>query len=176
MTTIWQDIKYAFRTLLKNPGFMVVAVIILALGIGINTTAFSVINAVLFRPLPVKQPDRLFSLSINTREQVYDDTFSYPDLEFLRENTDVFDGILTFLKIPLSWQRSQTRKVMTEWVSQDYFDVLGIRTCLGRLFSPEEQSVPNTYPVAVLSQAFWRTEFNGDPDILGTDVMVNGKN
>jgi len=88
MTTIWQDIKYAFRTLLKNPGFAVVAVMVLALGIGINTTAFSVINAVLFRPLPVKEPDSLFSLSIHTREQVYDDSFSYPDLEFFRDNAD----------------------------------------------------------------------------------------
>lgn len=176
MTTIWQDIKYAFRTLRKNPGFAVVAVLVLALGIGINTTVFSVINAVLFRPLPVKQPDQLFSMSIHTREQVYDDNFSYPDLEFFQKNTGVFDGILTFSKMQLSWQRSQTHKVMTEWVSRDYFDVLGIRTCLGRLFSPEEQSVPNTYPVAVLSHAFWCTEFSSDSDILGTDVIVNGKN
>lgn len=176
MTTIWQDIKYAFRTLRKNPGFTFVAILVLSLGIGINTTAFSVINAVLFRPLPVKQPDSLFSLSIHTREQVYDDNFSYPDLEFFQKNTNVFEGVLTFSKMRLSWQRSQTHKVMTEWVSRDYFNVLGIRTCLGRLFSPEEQSIPNTYPVAVLSQAFWSTEFNGDPDILGTDVIVNGKN
>ncbi|HCO93149.1 MAG TPA: hypothetical protein DIU00_04225, partial [Phycisphaerales bacterium] len=176
MTTIWQDIKYAFRTLLKNPGFAVVAVLVLALGIGINTTAFSVINAVLFRPLPVKQPDSLFSLSIHTREQVYDDNFSYSDLEFFQKNANVFEGVLTFTKMQLSWQRTQTHKVMTEWVSRDYFDVLGIRTCLGRLFSSEEKSVPNTYPVAVLSYAFWRTEFSGNPDILGTDVIVNGKN
>jgi len=176
MTTIWQDIKYAFRTLRKNPGFMVVAILVLALGIGINATAFSVINAVLFRPLPVKQPDSLFSLSIHTREQVYGDSFSYPDLEFFRDNADVFEGVLTFTKMRLSWQGSQTRKVMIEWGSRDYFDVLGIRTCLGRLFSPEEQSVPNTYPVVVLSQAFWRTEFSSDPDILGTDVIINGQN
>jgi predicted permease len=176
MMTIWQDIKYAFRTLRKNPGFAVVAVLVLALGIGINSTAFSVINAVLFRPLPVKQPDSLFSLSIHTREQVYDDNFSYPDLEFLRNNADVFEGVLTFTKMRLSWQSNQTHKVMTEWVSRDYFDVLGIRTCLGRLFSSEERSVPNTYPVAVLSFAFWHTEFSSNPDILGTDVIVNGKN
>jgi len=176
MTTIWQDIKYAFRTLRKNPGFAVVAVLVLALGIGINTTTFSVINAALFRPLPVKQPDQLFSLSIHTREQVYDDNFSYPDLEFFRKNTDVFDGILTFTKMPLSWQRSQTHKVTTEWVSRDYFDALGIRTCIGRLFSPEERSVPNTYPVAVISHLFWQTEFGSNPEILGKDVIVNGRN
>ena len=176
MTTIWQDIKFAFRTLRKNPGFAVVAVMVLALGIGINTTAFSVINAVLFRPLPVKQPDRLFSLSIHTREQVYDDTFSYPDLEFLRDNADVFEGVLTFRKMSLPWQRHHTRKVTGEWVSRDYFNILGVKTSLGRFFSLEEQTVPNAYPVAILSHAFWRSEFDGSEDILGTDIIINNKN
>ena len=176
MTTIWQDIEYAFKTLRKNPGFAVVAVMVMALGIGINTTAFSVINAVLFRPLPVKQPDSLFSMSIHTREQVYDDTFSYPDLEFLRDNADVFEGVLTFRKMSLPWQRHHTRKVTGEWVSRDYFNILGVKTSLGRFFSLEEQSVPNAYPVAILSHAFWRSEFDGSEDILGTDIIINNKN
>jgi len=176
MTTIWQDIKYAFRTLRKNPGFAVVAVLVLALGIGVNTTAFSVINAVLFRPLPVKQPDSLFSLSIHTREQVYDDTFSYPDLEFFRDNADVFEGVLTFSKMSLPWQRHHTRKVTGEWVSRDYFNILGVKISLGRFFSLEEQSAPNAYPVVVLSHAFWRSEFDGSEDILGTDIIFNNKN
>ena len=176
MTTIWQDIKYAFRTLQKNPGFAVIAVMVLALGIGINTTAFSVINAVLFRPLPVEKPESLFSLSIHTREQVYDDNFSYPDLEFFRENADVFEGVFTFAKMPLLWQRHHTRKVMTEWISRDYFKILGVKNSLGRFFSLEEQSAPNSYPVAVLSHAFWKNEFDGSEDILGTDIIINNKN
>ena len=176
MGTILQDIRYGFRMLLKSPGFTAVAVLTLALGIGINTTVFSVVNAVLFRPLPVKQPDQLFSISIHTQERVYDGIFSYPDLEFFQDNADVFEGVLTFQKMPLSWQRHNTRKIMAEWVSRDYFNVLGVKTCLGRFFSLEEQSVPNAYPVAVLSHTFWCTEFNSNPDILGTDVIINSKN
>lgn len=176
MSTLFNDIKYAFRQLRKSPGFAIVVISILSLGIGINATAFSVVNTVLFRPLPVKEPDRLFSLSIHTQEKIYDGTFSYPDLEFFQDNADVFEGVLTFTKMPLSWQRQHTRKIMAEWVSRDYFNILGVKTCLGRFFSPEEQSVPNTYPVAVLSHAFWSREFNSNPDILGTDVIINNEN
>jgi len=177
MGTLAQDIKYAFRQLCKNPGFAAVVILILALGIGINATAFSVVNAVLFRPLPVKEPDQLFSLSIHTREQVYDGTFSYPDLEFFQNNAQVFEGALTFQKMPLpwQWQRHQTRKILGEWVSRDYFNILGVKTSLGRFFNHEEQSVPNAYPVAVLSHAFWNSEFDRSPDILGTEIVLNNQ-
>jgi len=162
----------------KNPGFSVVVILILGLGIGINATAFTVINAVLFRPLPVKDPQQLCSLSIHTQEQVYDGTFTYPDLEFFQDNADVFEGVLTFKSMSRSWQwqRDRTRGILAEWVSRDYFNILGVKTSLGRSFSLEEQSVPNAYPVVVLSHAFWSSEFDSSPDILGTDIIINDKN
>ncbi len=174
--TLGYDVRYGWRQLRRNPGFSAVVVVVLALGIGVNTAVFSIVNAVLFRPLPVRQPDRLFSLSIHTREQVYDDSFSYPEVEFLRENADVLEGVLTFQKMSLSWQRQYTRKARAEWVSRDYFNLLGITTSLGRLFTSEEQSVPDAYPVAVLSHAFWRSEFDGREDVLGADIVFNNRN
>ncbi|MBL7184902.1 MAG: ABC transporter permease [Phycisphaerae bacterium] len=178
MSTFLNDLKYAFRQLHKNPGFAVVVILILALGIGINATAFTVVNAVLFRPLPVKDPQQLCSLSIHTQEQVYDGTFTYPDLEFFQDNADVFEGVLTFKSMSLSWQwqPNQTRKILAEWVSRDYFNILGVKTSLGRSFNLEEQSVPNAYPVVVLSHAFWSSEFDSSPDILGTDIIISSKN
>jgi predicted permease len=178
MTTVINDLKYAIRQLHKNPGFSLVVILILALGIGINATAFTVINAVLFRPLPVKEPDQLFSLSIHTQEKVYDGMFSYPDLEFFQDNADAFEGVFTFKKMQLTWQwqPNQTRKIMTEWVSRDYFSTLGVKTCVGRSFTVEEQSVPNAYPVVVLSHAFWSSQLAGSPDVLGTDMIINGRN
>ena len=175
MTT---DFKYALRQLRKNPGFSMVVIVILALGIGINATAFTFINAILFRPLQVREPDQLFSLSIHTQDEVLDDRFSYPDLEFLQTNADVLEGVFTFKQWSLRWrfQPNQTREIQTEWVSRDYFKTLGVAACLGRSFSKEELSVPNAYPVAILSHAFWNREFEGSPDVLGTDMVVNGKN
>ena len=178
MSTLINDLKYAVRQLHKNPGFALIVILILALGIGINATAFTVVNAILFRPLPVKEPDQLFSLSIHTQEKIYDSTFTYPDLEFFQDNADVFEGVLTFKSMSRSWQwqPNQTRKIVAEWVSRDYFNTLGVKTCLGRFFSSEEQSVPNAYPVVVLSHAFWSREFNSSPDILGTDIIISSRN
>ena len=175
MGTTFQDIRYSFRMLHKNPGFAIIVILILSLGIAINATAFSVVNAILFRPLPVKEPDRLFSMSIHTQEKTYDGTFSYPDLEFFRNNADVFGGVFTFQKMSLSLKRYHVRKIMVEWVSRDYFNILGIKPSMGRFFSIEEQSVPNTYPIAVLSHTFWKREFDGRENILGTDIVLNNK-
>jgi len=178
MSVFFHDLKYAFRQLCKNPGFSVVVILILALGIGINATAFTFINAILFRPLPVREPDQLYSVAVHTQDEVFDNRFSYPDLEFLQSNADVFEGVFTFRQWSLRWQYqpNQTRKIQTEWVSRDYFKTLGVHTCLGRSFSDEELSVPNAYPVAILSHAFWNSQFEGSPDVLGTGMIVNGKN
>ena len=175
MTT---DLKYAFRQLRKNPGFSVVVILILALGIGINATAFTFVNAILFRPLQVREPEQLFSLSIHTQEEVFDNRFSYLDLEFLQSHADVLEGVFTFKQWPLKWQfqPNQTREIQTEWVSRDYFKTLGVHTCLGRFFNEEELSVPDAYPVVILSHAFWNRQFEGSPDVLGSDMIVNGRN
>jgi predicted permease len=177
MSHFVNDLKYAVRQLRKNPGFSVVVILILALGIGINATAFTFINAILFRPLQVREPDQLFSLSIHTQDEVFDGRFSYPDLEFLQSNSDVFEGVLTFKKmsVPWQWQPNQTRDIQAEWVSRDYFETLGVNTCLGRAFSDQELSVPKAYPVAILSHAFWSGQFESSPDVLGTDLNLNGR-
>ncbi|NQV31684.1 MAG: ABC transporter permease, partial [Phycisphaeraceae bacterium] len=125
----------------------------------------------------VKEPDQLVSLAIHTQEKIYDSTFTYPDLEFFQDNADVFEGVLTFKSMSHSWQwqRDQTRKIVAEWVSRDYFNTLGVKTCVGRFFSAQEQSVPNAYPVVVLNHAFWTREFNSSSDILGTDIIINDR-
>lgn len=176
MSHLTNDLKYALRQVRKNPGFSMVVILILALGIGINATAFTFINAILFRPLQVREPEQLFSLSIHTQEEVFDNRFSFRDLEFLQENAALFEGVFTFRQWPLKWefQPNQTRDVNTEWVSRDYFSELGVGTCLGRSFNDEELSVPNAYPVAILSHAFWSREFDKQPDVLGMEMKING--
>src|SRR5213594_3626674 len=169
------DLRFAFRQLLKNPGFSTVAVLTLALGIGANTAAFSWIQTVLLRSVPgVAESDRLIVIAPRHVSGNLIDTMSYPDLKDLAAHQELFTGIVASQYAPVSL----TIGPEPEWawaqaVTANFFDVLGVRPALGRAFLPEEESTPGGHPVVVLSHAFWQRRFSGDSNIIGRSLTLN---
>ncbi len=170
METLIKDIRHAVRLLWKNPGFTTVATLALALGIGANSTIFSLANSVFLRPLPVPEPNRLVWL-FNDRES----SVSYPD--YLDYNqADIFSGILAYNWVPLNLGgEGQAERVQGALVSANYFDVLSVRVERGRSFLPQEDLTSGASPVAVISHALWQRRFGSDPDVLGKMVVLNGQ-
>lgn len=176
MRDLWQDVKYGLRMLAKNPGFTAVAVITLALGIGLNASIFSVVNAVLLRPLPVQEPNQLVG-AYNTapNEFVSHVPMSFADFKDLRESSQSFTGLLAYATVPLATdQQGQTQILTAEMVSGSYFSVLGVTPVLGRTFTQDEDLVPGKDLVAVLSHAGWQRRFGSDPGIVGRTIRLNG--
>jgi putative ABC transport system permease protein len=175
MTQLFQDLRYGFRMLAKNPGFTAVAVLTLALGIGASTTVFSWIENVLLRPLPgLEQPEELVSFETNANNGEYVQ-LSYPDYRDYRDHLRLVSGLAATQITPLSLgQADHADQVWGEMVSGNYFAVLGARPALGRTFSPDEYGdKPGAFPVAVISDRLWRTYFNADPQIVGKSIRVN---
>jgi predicted permease len=179
-----QDLRHASRSLAHNPGFTLVAVITLALGIGVNTTLFSAYNAVALKPLPVSDPDRVMRLErwqkSNRGEMQY--AFSYLEYLYCRDHNDVVSGLaaaswpVSVLASVSTGEQTDARKIeklQGQLVSASYFDALGINATLGRTFLPEEDRSPGANPVVVLSFPFWQRAFHGDPRILGRLLRVN---
>src|SRR5262245_24136379 len=183
MQTVWQALRYGARMLLKSAGFTVIAVLTLALGIGANTAIFSLTDQVLLRRLPVERPEELVVLrSPGPRTgRVWSDgdsaaSFSYPMYKALRDRGgDAFSGLLARFAIPLSVAGAgQTERADGELVSGNYFEVLGVRPALGRVFNQEDDRTPGAHPVVVLSYAYWTRRFGADPAILNKALTVNG--
>ncbi len=170
------NLRYALRTLRKSPGFTVVAVLSLAFGIGVNTTMFSIINAVLLRPLPVDQPGEIVEVYTSTGSEDFPQSvFSYPDYVDLRENNDVFAGVAAHAMAVASLRQGndEPATVMAEVVSADFFDVMGVAPLLGRTFAADEGITEGTHPVVVLGHGFWSSNFGADPDVVGRQVSIN---
>ena len=168
-----KDLRYAMRSLLKRPGFVAVAVITLALGIGANTAIFSLVNAVLLRSLPVERPNEIVSVAMRGKDDSMS-AFSYPNYRDFRDRNEALSGLLVYRFVPVSLSRSGgNERIWGYEVSGNYFDVLGVKAIKGRTFLPEEDKTPLAHPVAVLSYASWQRRFGGDPDIVGKDVLLN---
>lgn len=181
MHTLWQDIRYGLRMLAKNPGFTAIAILTLALGIGANTAIFSLMDQILLRRLPVRNPQDLVILrspGIQTGH-VWSDgdgaqSFSYPVYKGLRDNTSRVSGMLARFAFSASISsRGQTERGLGEVVSGNYFEVLGVQPAFGRLFTSEDERVPGGHPFVVLSHAYWMQHFGGDPGILNQALLVN---
>ncbi|HKU73019.1 MAG TPA: ABC transporter permease [Pyrinomonadaceae bacterium] len=171
MDSIIKDIRYAIRGLLKRPGFTLIAVLTLALGIGANTAIFSAINATLMRTQPVSDPDGLVYVFNGPSGSI----FSYPDYVALRDQNNVFDGLVAWGGITASLNSNdQTDLVTGAIVSGNFFDVLGVRAQRGRLISPEDDKTPGAHPVAVISQGLWQKRFAADPNVVGRQLLLNG--
>jgi predicted permease len=181
---IFQDLRYAFRVLSKTPGFTAIAVLTLALGIGANTALFSVVNAVLLRPLPVRDPQQLVALSnptasgqiagLQTDERTF---FTYHEFEGLRDNNQVLSGIFAFSSsqslAPVSIAPSEPGSLtQVEMVSGGYFGVLGVSAELGHTFSTEVDQGRNGFPQVVLSHAFWQRRMQADPAVIGKKIRI----
>jgi predicted permease len=175
--TLFQDIRYAWRTLRKDPGFALVGVLTLALGIGANTAIFSMVDSFLLRPLPVKDPAQIVSLAYQQKKGPLQNNFSVPELEDLQRQTsaalsDVFAfqfgaGGIT--------RNGKTQPVTVNYVSGNFFTALGIKPELGRFIVPGEGDPSVVNPVLVLGYNYWKTHFGADPSIVGQTVSYNGQ-
>jgi putative ABC transport system permease protein len=171
MTILMQDLKYGFRMLVKNPDFAAVAVLSLALGIGANSAVFSVAEAALLRSWPAKEPERLAKI-IATTPQGRDDMFSYPDYRDLGEQSGSLAGIAAWSRHGHTLRAgTESQFVLDDWVSPNYFSVLGINAQLGRTFSPEPNR--SNEPVVVVSDTLWHRVFNADPKLVGKAILLN---
>ncbi len=179
MDGIFQDIRYAIRMLVKSPGFTLVAVISLALGIGANTTIFTVVNAVMLNPLPVEDSSRL--VQINTTDESnpsiagFNLPVSFPNFEDIRDQNDVFEEVFTtgFPQLTLSGDRREPAQVNGFLVTANFFDALGVRPVKGRGFLPDEDQHKGGDQVVVLSYALWQREFGADAGIIGKPIILN---
>jgi putative ABC transport system permease protein len=174
MAGLIQDLRYALRQLRKSPGFTSVALITLALGIGANTAIFSVVNAVLLRPLPYLHPDRLVFLA-ETSKQVPDMSISMADFADWRAMNSVFESTVAYQtdSVTLTGQ-GQAEQLQMRRVTAGLFPTLGVRPILGRPLEPEDDKV-GAPPVAMLSDAMWANRFNRDPNILGKRLTLDGE-
>src|SRR5271163_2311027 len=196
MHTFWQDLRFAWRMLAKNPVFTAIAILTLALGIGANTAIFSLVNAVMLQSLPVRHPEQLVvprwsshSAPENMGSDSYGDcgehgrpgpnpggcSFSYPMFKELREQKTIFSNVAAFAgpaRIDLSGNGSATM-ARGELVSGDYFQTLGVPAALGRTLEPSDEQ-PNAAPVVVLNYGYWQSAFGGSAAAIGKTIRLNG--
>jgi putative ABC transport system permease protein len=174
LETVWQDVRYGLRMLVKNPGFTAVAVLTLALGIGANTAIFSVVNAVLLRPFPYQDPDRLVIVWETQLQRGLPFMFaSPPTYADWREQNRVFEEVAAFTDRPFFLEgEDETVQVHGAEVSASLFPLLGVQPLLGRTFSSEEVT-PGGSRAVVLGQSLWERRFGGDPGIIGRVVTIN---
>lgn len=170
------NLQYGWRLLLKSPVFTLGAVISLAIGIAANTAVFSLINAILLRPLPVAEPTRLVNLHGTASDGSSYHSFSYLNYrDYGERTTGVFSGLLAYSLSPLSWSvGDQAETGLGFVVSENYFSVLGLTPAAGRFFSSEEGASGGGAPVAVISHRLWRSRFGTDRALIGGPVKING--
>jgi predicted permease len=175
------ELRYALRNLRRTPVFAAVAIGSLALGIGANTAIFSLLDQVLLRTLPVKNPQELVRMYFGDgpfrgSQRCNSDCVSYPTYKDLRDRNQVFSGVLARWPIAMSLAESdRTERVRGELVSGNYFDVLGVRPAMGRMFTQNDDVRPNGHPLAILSYGYWQSRFAGDASVLNRSVHVNGQ-
>jgi putative ABC transport system permease protein len=178
---MWNDIRFGLRTLRRSPIFTAVAVLSLALGIGANTSIFSLLSQVMFRLLPVAEPERLVVFHTEGQREGtsssdnHEAVFSYPMYRDMRDRSQVLEGVIARSSTAVSLSSSgQTERARAELVSGNFFEVLGVRAALGRVFTPDDDRVPGGHPVIVLGYGYWKRRFGGDPALLNQKVNING--
>jgi putative ABC transport system permease protein len=175
MNALWQDLRYGVRMLMKNPGFTLIAVISLAVGVGANTAIFSVVNAALLRPSPVEEPEELVGLYRKIPQDPNYNRFSYPNYVDVRDRNQVFESLAAYYFTPFNLSGAgQTERVNGKVVSGNYFSTLGVKMSQGRAFLPEEDRTPNANSVAVIGYGLWQRRFGGDPALVGKTITLNG--
>jgi putative ABC transport system permease protein len=174
MGTLWQDLRYGIRMLAKNPGFTAVAIITLALGIGANTAIFSVVNAVVLRPLPYADAGRLISLEENGHHG-HQLSISYPDLLDWQQQNQVFENIAGFQSASFNLAGEyQPERIPGRNVTHNFFATLGATPFLGRDFLPEDDH-SGANPVVIVSHSFWERVLGADPNAIGKTLPLNGR-
>ena len=175
MENLLQDLRFGFRTLTKNPAFAIVAIIALSLGTGANSAIFSVVNAVLLRPLPYGDPDRVMMVwghNVRTGDKQF--PISVPDYNDFREQNTVFEQMATFSYEDFNLKSGdEPEHTQGTEVSSNFFDTFGVHAAIGRTFSPEDGR-PGADRVVVISDGLWRRRFGADPGILARTILLNG--
>jgi predicted permease len=169
------DLRYGLRMLRKSPGFTAIAILTLALGIGANTAIFSLVDSLLLRPLPVKDPGQLAVIAFRQGQGPLQTQFSAADLRDIRAQSaeafsDMLGHMLAFDGISLN---GKADRAFSEYVTGNFFSMLGMKPYAGRLFFPSEGETPGADPVTVLSYSYWKAHFGGDPNIVGKRILVN---
>src|SRR5215510_6023934 len=176
METFLQDVRYGLRILGKSPGFTLVAVLTLALGIGANTAIFSLVNAVLLRPLPYHDPDRLAMLWTNdVKRNIHEEGTSYPNFLDWRSQTQLFTDLAICSRgnPVILTGGNEPERVMGEYVSANLFPLLGVTPALGRSFSQDDEY--RRRRVVVISHGLWQRRLGAAPDVIGKTLEVNGQ-
>ncbi len=174
MHKLLQDLRYAIRTLLKKPGFALIAIVTLALGIGASTAIFTVVDAALLRGLPYKSPDQLYHVWESTPQKEFAQReFSYPDYQDYQQN-QVFEGIAAYTGGgAIMSGRGEPERVFAPSATANFFSVLGVEPIIGRAFQPGEDK-PGAPRVTMLTYGMWQRRFGGDPGIIGQSLTLNG--
>lgn len=175
---MFRDLRYSVRSLLKRPGFTLVVIATLALGIGVNAAIFSVFN-LLLAPLPVKEPESIVRLTFEEGSRRMD-RFSFPDYAYIRDHNQSFSDVLAVFEeerflLGENRPNSDPEEILGNFVSENYFAMLGGSTHAGRIFTAEENSVPGRDAVVVLSHGFWQRRFGSDAQLVGRSIKLNGK-
>jgi predicted permease len=180
MHNLWADLRYSFRSFRKAPVFTAVAVLSLALGIGANTAIFTLLDQVLLRMLPVKDPQQLVLFTMRGRHYGSNwggNMISYPMYRDFENHNEVFSGMFARRAMQTSLMfEGKTERVSAELVSGTFFPVLGVGAFIGRTFTPDDDRTPGGHPIVVLAYDYWQTRFAGERQILGKTVAVNGHN
>lgn len=176
MQSLWQDLRFAARTLARAPGFTIASLITLALGIGATTAIFSALNGILLRPMPFEGGDRLVHLvQPATRTDEEDVGFSPAEIGDLRTASRSVSGIVEYHSMPFNLLgRGEPLRVQTAVVSADYFDLLGVRPLLGRLLQDSDED-PAAPGALLLSYEFWQRQFGGDSTLVGPAFEMNDR-
>jgi putative ABC transport system permease protein len=176
MNSLWQDLHYGARMLMKKPGFTLIGVLTLALGIGANTAIFSVVNAVILKPLPYREPERLMKIYQISAAPGRPDTpaiQSYPRYQHLREQGREIADFAGFHEEQFSLTGTDVpERLHVEFASASYLPLLGVEPILGRSFAPEEDVKPATHSVALIGYTLWQRRFGGDPNVIGRTIEI----
>src|SRR5262249_5338451 len=172
-----RNVGFAIRMLRKTSSFSLIAIASLAIAIGLNTTAFSLVNSILFRPLPVGHPEKLAFVDTTNPPFLNVPSMSYPDYKDLRDQNDVLSDLIAYRLAPMNMSTGSNSGVRL-WgflASGNYFEALHVSAILGRAFTPSDDRIPGAHPVAVLSYRSWKKRFGGDPAIVNRTVKINGR-
>ena len=174
LSDVAADLRYGVRTLRRSPGFTTVAMLMLALGIGANTAIFSVVDALLLRPLPVPQSEQLVQAFLLRPDQRPVSAFAYPFVRALAERREIFEGLFGFTATTLSVGRpGEVEQVDGAWVTGEYYATLRLSPALGRLLTPDDDR-PGAEAVAVITDGYWKRRFGGDRAMLGESILIYG--
>jgi len=177
MQTLWQDLRYSARMLLKAPNYTLIAVITLALGIGANTAIFSVVNALMLRPLPYREPDRLvkvYQAQPDPAKGMLPSIWSYPRFEVLRDRSQSFAAVAAVAQNSHNLTgANDPERLQVEMVSASYFPLLGVEAVVGRTFTAEEDRVPETNLSILLGHSLWQRRFGGDAQVIGKTLELD---